>query len=122
MKPVEKNQTVCAGLICHVGHVAEKRTELDRHRNVNRDLDRPKDVNVSLLYFKARNVRVCRNEIDIALNGISPGLLDLLGMFSPTAKSRTIEARNDRNIDCFLSFGCGLDKLQGRCGIRWAGK
>ena len=107
MKPVEKNQTVCAGLIqmlCHVGHVAEKRTELDRHRNVNRDLDRPKDVNVSLLYFKARDVRVCRNEIDIALNGISPGLLDLLGMFSPTAKSRTIEARNDRNIDCFLSF------------------
>ena len=96
IKAVEKNQGVCAGLIqtlCHIGHVAEKRTELDRHRNVNRDLDRPKDVNIGLLYLKAGDGRIGRNEIDIALNGISPGLFDLLGMFSPTAKSRTIEAR-----------------------------
>jgi len=57
---------------------------------VNRDLDRPKDVNIGLLYLKDRDLRVCWNEIDIALNGISPGLLDLLGMFSPTAKRRTI--------------------------------
>ena len=40
--------------------------------------------------MESRDVRVCRNEIDSALNAISPGLLDLLGMFSPTAKSRTI--------------------------------
>src|SRR5438045_8415988 len=101
MKPVEKNQTVCAGLIqmlCHVGHVAEKRTELDRHRNVNRDLDRPKDVNVSLLYFKARDVRVCRKEIDIALNGISRGLRDLVGLFRSPSKSIPMQDSSGRTV------------------------
>jgi hypothetical protein len=86
------------------GHAAEERTELDGYWNVNRDLDSADDVNIGLLYFRTGEVSVCRNEIDIALDGVSAGLLNPLGMINPTTQGRTIEARNDRNLDCFLSF------------------
>jgi hypothetical protein len=71
---------------------------------VNRDLYFPENVNIDLLYFGTRDVHACRNEVDVALDSVGSGLLDLLGIVGPTAQGCTVEAGDDRNVHCVFGF------------------
>src|SRR5580693_4195571 len=107
IEAVEQHQSVRARfveLLRHIGHIAEERAELDGYRNANRNLYFPENVNVGFLNLGTGDVRTCRNVVDIALNGIGPGLLNQLGKLRPTAECGAVQAGNNRNLHRLLSF------------------
>src|ERR1019366_1835089 len=103
-----------------MGEVAKKWTQFDGHRDVHRTLYFPKNVGIDLLRLGAGDVHACRNEVEIALDGVGPGLLDLAGKLGPTTQSRTVEAGNDRNVHGRFGFANVIEIAFGS-GVEFAG-
>jgi len=68
----------------------------------DRNLYFPQDVDVRLLDGGTRDFWIGWNEVDIALDGSRPSLLNLPGILSPTAQGCTVEAGNHRYRYSFL--------------------
>jgi len=123
IEAVEQNQAIGADLIealCKIGQVAEKRTQLGRNRNVNRSLYFAEYVGIVRFQLGAKNLGVRRNRVDVALDCVSPGLLNVLGVLCPTAESGAVEAGDDGNVDGGFGFANVLQILLGS-GVEFAG-
>ena len=88
----------------------------------------PKNIDVDLLGLGAGDVHAGGNEVEIALDGVGSGLLDLAGKLGPTAQGRAVEAGNDRNVDrgfglanvIQIAFGAGVEFAgMGKVGERF---
>src|ERR1019366_2001186 len=97
--------------------VAEEWTQLDGHRDVHRTLYFPKNVGIDFLRPGAGNVDVGWDEVEIALDGVGSGLLDLAGKLGPTAQGRAVKAGDDRDVHrgfglanvIQIAFGAGVE-------------
>src|ERR1017187_6994470 len=103
-----------------MGDVAKKWTHFDGHRDVHRTLYFPKNVGIDILGLGPRDVHVSLNEVEIALDGVGPGLLDLEDELGPTNQSRTVEAGNDRNVHGRFGFANVIEIAFG-AGVEFAG-
>src|ERR1039457_5853642 len=103
-----------------MGGVARKWPQIHGHRDVNSTLYFPKNVGIDLRGLGPRDVHVGRNEVEIALDGVGPGLLDLAGKLGPTTQSRTVEAGNDRNVHGRFGFANVIEIAFG-AGVEFAG-
>ena len=84
---------------------------------MHRALYFPNNVGINLLRLGAGEVHAGGNEVEIALDGVGSGLLDLAGKLGPTAQSRAVKAGDDRNVHggfglanvIEIAFGAGVE-------------
>jgi hypothetical protein len=88
--------------------------------NPNRSFYFAENVGVARFDLGAEDFCIGRNGIQVALDGVGSGLLDLLGVFGPAAEGRSVKAGDDWNIDSGFRFADVIEIFFG-AGVEFAG-
>ena len=100
VETVEQHQAVDTSLIQPAGHVTERaevRTQLDRHRNLHRLLHRAQRAQVAGLDVGGGLLQVGGQVVDVQLQRLGTGLLDLHSVVGPTLRAGGVETADDRD-------------------------
>ncbi len=105
VETVEQHQPIDTGLVeavGYVGHGTEVGVEFDGNRQIHGRSDLGEDVEVSILHIIAGFFRIGRQMIEIQLQRISTGCLDLTGVFRPATGCGSIQTADDGDVDGLL--------------------
>lgn len=108
VKAVEQHEAVRAGgveLARHGGEVGEERAQLDRDGNRDFLFHRLENVQISLLHVSPGQIHVGGDAINIQLQRIGAGLLDLFRIGRPAAGGRAVQAGDDGDAHRFFRLG-----------------
>ena len=122
VEAVEQHEAVGARPVQLLGEVRQRREErrqLDGHRDGDRLLDRPQDLDRPLLDVGAGLLRVGGDEVDVQLERVGAGLLDRLRVRQPALGGGAVERRDHRDLHRRLDLADLLEvRVSGRARSR----
>src|SRR5690606_33708143 len=95
----------------HVGRCAEEGAQLDGNRNADILLHRPQNVEVELFDLRAGVLNRRGDVVDVQLQRVRPGFLDLARVLHPAASRNAVQAADDGDVDRLLGAGDQVEVL-----------